>query len=335
MVWKTILETAIQTPSPHNVQPWKLRIRDDSEAELLIDSSRTLPKEDVTGSFILLAMGMFVESVSILAQSLGFDISFEILDDPQMLAHEIIADEGRPLIPFAMLRLAKSPSSTLDYPEDLFFKRRTSRLSLRPTLVPDSVLQTLIDLASGWHQIFRTTTERSEVERLMNLNTQALFSDLNTKDYHDEIIEWFRFSDSQSRERSDGLDYRCMNTPSSIFWMSAKMPWLMKVPLLRGLLSSTYRSQLGTIPTIGLLSGGFWDPAEAITSGRFLMRFWLELAKNDLYIHPFGNLVTNRPIAAKVEQEMKLENIWLVFKIGYSPEPRKSRRLPLESILIS
>jgi len=65
------------------------------------------------------------------------------------------------------------------------------------------------------------------------------------------------------------------------------------------------------------------------------MRFWLELAKNDLYIHPFGNLVTNRPIAAKVEQEMKLENIWLVFKIGYSPEPRKSRRLPLESILIS
>jgi hypothetical protein len=333
MVWKTILATAIQTPSPHNVQPWKVRIRTDSEADLLIDSSRTLPKEDVTGSFILLAMGMFTESVSILAKSSGFNLTFEISDVPE-LARKIITDTQRQLIPFATLRLSKSEYSTVDYPAELFFKRRTSRLSLRPDLISDSILKTLTDLALSWDQIFRITTEPAQIERLMKLNTKALFSDLNTKDYHDEIIEWFRFSDFQSRERSDGLDYRCMNTPRPIFWMSANLPWLMKVPLLGSVLGETYRSQLGTIPTIGFLSGAFWDPAEAIDSGRFLMRFWLELAKHDLYIHPFGNLVTNRPIAAKVEQEMNLKNIWLVFKIGYSPEPIKSRRLPLETILV-
>src|SRR2546426_9373595 len=59
-VWVTLLETAIHSPSPHNVQPWRVRVRNDHEADLLIDSTRTLPKEDPTGSFIILTMGMFI-----------------------------------------------------------------------------------------------------------------------------------------------------------------------------------------------------------------------------------------------------------------------------------
>ena len=60
-LWWTLLETAIQTPSPHNVQPWRIRLISEQEAELYIDGKRTLPKEDTTGSFILSTMGMFVE----------------------------------------------------------------------------------------------------------------------------------------------------------------------------------------------------------------------------------------------------------------------------------
>src|SRR4051794_390352 len=68
-LWATLLETAIHSPSPHNVQPWRVRIINDSEADLLIDSQRTLPKEDITGSFIILTMGMFIEALSLLAAS--------------------------------------------------------------------------------------------------------------------------------------------------------------------------------------------------------------------------------------------------------------------------
>jgi len=64
------------------------------------------------------------------------------------------------------------------------------------------------------------------------------------------------------------------------------------------------------------------------------MRFWLETARNDLYIHPFGNLVTNANAARKVLNETNVPDVWLVFKIGYSIEPPKSHRLPLEKILI-
>jgi hypothetical protein len=335
MPWSQILNYAIQAPSPHNVQPWKIRLRNDSEAELFIDSTRTLPKEDLTGSFIILTMGMFIEAIDILARPLGYRLSSEISNDLDALAQETLADKGQRLIHFATLRLSISEPDTTEYSPDLFLKRRTSRVSLRPDSVPASVLKRLTDLASGWKQDFCVTTDAAVVERLLKLNTQALFSDLNSTDYHDEITEWFRFSDAQALEHLDGLDHRCMNTSKPVFWMSAKMPWLTKAPLLRGILGSIYRSQLGTIPTLGFISGGFWKPEDAYEAGRFLMRFWLELAKHDLYIHPFGNLVTNRPIAAQVERETDLENLWLVFKIGYSPEPPKSHRLPLESVLVN
>jgi hypothetical protein len=45
--------------------------------------------------------------------------------------------------------------------------------------------------------------------------------------------------------------------------------------------------------------------------------------------------VTNRPVAEKIEKEFGIENIWLIFKIGFSVEPPKSRRLPIEKILLA
>jgi nitroreductase len=58
--WREILEVARRAPSPHNVQPWRVKLVSREDAELFIDGQRTLPKEDLTGSFLLSAMGMFL-----------------------------------------------------------------------------------------------------------------------------------------------------------------------------------------------------------------------------------------------------------------------------------
>ncbi|HJZ80672.1 MAG TPA: hypothetical protein VKD91_10005, partial [Pyrinomonadaceae bacterium] len=75
-------------------------------------------------------------------------------------------------------------------------------------------------------------------------------------------------------------------------------------------------------------------PSKAFTTGRFLMRFWLETARHNLYIHPYGNLVTNQQAAHWMLEETRIPNIWLVFKIGYSAEPPKSYRRSVEEILL-
>ena len=65
------------------------------------------------------------------------------------------------------------------------------------------------------------------------------------------------------------------------------------------------------------------------------MRFWLELTRHGLYIHPYGNLVTNPQAAAWLAEELKQTDIWLIFKLGYADEPPQSYRRNLEDILVA
>src|SRR5687767_1324532 len=102
-IWLDLLETAIHTPSPHNVQPWRVKIVDADKAELFIDSTRTLPKEDVTGSFIISTMGMFIESLDILARHRKLKVEYELTGDPDTIAPAILESTAPRLIPFANL----------------------------------------------------------------------------------------------------------------------------------------------------------------------------------------------------------------------------------------
>ena len=125
-----------------------------------------------------------------------------------------------------------------------------------------------------------------------------------------------------------------MNTSRSTYWLTARLPQMLLIPGLRSLFARKYRKQTGVVPTIGILAGRFWAPADAIQTGRFLMRFWLETARHNLYIHPYGNLVTNKDAAQWMQAETNIRDIWLVFKIGFSDEPPKSYRRPVEEVLI-
>lgn len=334
-VWHSLLETAIHAPSPHNVQPWRVRVLNDTETDLLIDSYRTLPKEDPTGSFIILTMGLFIEALRLLAINKGLRLDHTMYHEPSWYAKTILITRGHEFLPFARLRLTPDPSLSSDFQAELFLKRRTSRISLKPELVPDTITLDLKRLATDWDQRYEQITDSTAIERILQKNTEALFEDLNNPDYHGEIVDWFRFSDKSARATRDGLDYRCMNTSPIAYWLTARFPKLLQLPLARQLLTKIYRGQLGVVPTIGLLAGDFWPPESALKTGSFLMQFWLTTAKHNLYIHPYGNLVTNKKAADWLFEETGVPDIWLIFKIGYSDEPPKSYRLSVEDILLA
>jgi hypothetical protein len=344
-VWKTLLETAIHAPSPHNVQPWRIRIISDApdtsitsplQADLLIEKHRTLPKEDPTGSFIILTMGLFIEALSILAANRSLDLAYELHQAPSQFTPQHIAKSTEELLPFAKLTLKQMATQHKLAPHDdeLFLTRRTSRISFLPKSVPEQDASALADLARKWGQVYRQVASPELIEDVLAHNIDSLFDDLNAPDYHDEIVEWFRFTDRQSRVYRDGLDYRCMNSSRLSFWLAARVPKLMLLPFSRPLLRKVYRRQLGTVPTIGMLAGPFWEPASAFQTGRFLMHFWLELARRDLYLHPYGNLVTNHAAAAWCREALGISDIWLIFKIGFSDVPPKSYRRRVEEVLV-
>lgn len=191
-LWATLLETAIHSPSPHNVQPWRVRVLNESEAELLIDSARTLPKEDPTGSFIILTMGMFIEALSLLAASHEHRLDYDLFHEPEWYADAILQTTVQTLLPFARLRLVPDEmAGKHDYDRPLFKKRRTSRISFADKTVPGRITAVLKNLATEWGHRYEEITDGPMIERILEQNTDALFRDLNTAAYHHELRRGF------------------------------------------------------------------------------------------------------------------------------------------------
>jgi nitroreductase len=333
-LWQAILALARHSPSPHNVQPWRIQLTSSHRAELFIDGGRTLPNEDTTGAFLLSAMGMFIEAIDLLAAAHALRLESRLHRDVGELAAMVSRPTPPGLIPFAALELVPAPEAQARYAPELFLARRTCRISLHTKPVPDAAVASLSRLAEAWGHRYTQRCDPSELEAILAQNIDAVFHDMNVAHYHDEITAWFRFSERAAQEHRDGLDWRCMNLSRIEFWLSARMSKILLFAPTRLFFKRRYRRQLGHVPAIGMLSGDFFNPANAIDSGRFLLRFWLELTRLGLYLHPYGNLVTNPAVAAWLEARTRVPKTWLVFKIGYADIPPPSHRRALADILV-
>lgn len=331
--WDELLDVARTAPSPHNVQPWRIRVVSDVEAELWIEKRRTLPQEDVTGSFIILTMGMFVETLRIVAAHHGFALDDTPIHEPTWYAAEHLESLPDACFPFATLRLRADPGTHPAFALDLLARRRTSRLHYRDEPLKAEAARRLDDLSQGFGHRYVQTHDVARIERLLALNIEAVFEDLNHPPYHDELADWIRYLPSQSKLHRDGLDARCMNVSPVELWLPFRWPALLRWPLLRPWFARRYRRQIGPVATMGALCGPFWDPKDAYRGGAFLIHFWLEVTRLGYFLHPYGNLVTNRPTAARVEAETGWSNVWLAFKIGRSDTPPASRRRSLEEVI--
>jgi hypothetical protein len=324
--WRDILELAQRAPSPHNVQPWMVRLTSDQTCDVYISIDRTLPQEDTTGSFIISGMVMYLETMRYAAQIYGHDLQYKLLMD------QPAAENGRQL--FASVTIKADKSIVPEFSREVMLQRRTSRLSYsrKPIAVADhAALQALV-ASHGY--TYGHMVEASRIEQAVGLDIKALFHDLNAPSYHDEIVSWFRYSNRSSEQHRDGLDFRCMRIPATEYYLSAHLPFILKLPIIGTVFAGRYRKILGTVPCVAWLSGKFWQPEDAVSAGKLLIHFWLEVTRLGLYLHPFGNLVTNTAARSGFEKLTGSSDVWFVIRIGYSDEPPESYRLPLEQILI-
>jgi hypothetical protein len=332
--WGELLAAAIRAPSPHNVQPWRVRVSSPTEADLLIEKHRTLPNEDVEGSFIILTMGLFVETLRIVAAHRGLALDDAPVADLGDYTAARLTARSETQLPFARLRLRPDSAARPLYDLALLEQRRTSRLPYRADPVDPAHAASLDALARAWGHRYHQVTDPAQIERILAWNTDALFEDLNHAPYCDELRSWLRYSNAQSSRTRDGLDARCMATPPLELWLAFHFPGLLRFPPTRPMFARHYRHQIGHVTTLGVLDGPFWDPHDAYDTGRFLMHFWLAVTRLGYSIHPYGNLVTNRATAARVANDTGLTRIWLVFKIGRSDPPPLSHRRSVDEVLI-
>ena len=328
--WRELIEVARWAPTIHNLQPHQVKIISENEAELFYNPERLLPVEDPESIFTTVALGVFIEHLSIAAAPFGYKVIIDRIHNP-------VSTQSTKTTLFATLRLVSTQEKE-ELNKALIFERRTSRTDYNGDSLNKNTIQRLEKEAQKFGQDFFYSEDKEIVDFVVNLNEETLFEDLASKPTRDELDRLFRYSKKEAKTHKDGLWTKCMGfsgrLTKSIFRNHNRWTKGLRKKLLKKYYMSTFK---GT-STICWFGGQFNNSADWIQSGRMFARNWLIMTDESAYIHPFGSLITNananKKIINKLTTPENSKKIWMIFRAGYSKIPTRSFRLSTNQIVI-
>ena len=329
-IWRDGAAYARWTPSPHNTQPWRLRVRSPERGELYYDPRRLLPTTDPTGAFTMMGLAMFAEYLSLAVRPHGVTLKTNIIEQP------LDYSATRPVL-FATLDLLPTAASPA-FDRQLILERKTSRLPYdgRPVEAPAMSALGALAHAPGHHMAWSSDPEF--VRWAIELNRFTLFSDLDDAPTRRELSKWMRFTDQEAAAQNDGLWSHCLHMPGRIlrgfFEDHAKWGRGWRANLCGRML---VHSMKGT-STVAWWSGPFTTPADWISAGRVLGSSWLELTRRGVQMHPFGSIITNPRAHAQLRDKVGApegsKQLWLMARLGRSATPPRSYRVPEPAVFL-
>ncbi len=328
--WRDLVEVARWCPTVHNLQPHLVKVISDTEAELYYNPERLLPVGDPNSIFSTVAMGIFVEHLSIASAPYGYSVRFSKVYEP------ISTLATGPTL-FAKLELVpRTQKETLAV--DLIKKRRTSRMEYDGKALESSSIQLLKTQAEAHQQEFHHSSDPKFIEMMVDLNQHTLFEDLESKPNREELDNLFRYEKEDAEVKKDGLWAKCMGFRGKLMKSVFQKHEKWTKGLRRRMLRKTYRSSFDGTSSICWISGKFQTPADWLEAGKFFARNWLLLTQEGAYLQPLGSLITNTGAYKTLQSELPSpkqgNELWLLYRAGYSDEPTRSYRLDTNDLLI-
>lgn len=328
--WTQLVDVARWCPTIHNLQPHQLKILSEDNAALYCDSARMLPVGDPQGIFVTIALGIFIEHLSIAASAFGYKVIVTKLHEPLDTKRS-----GSQL--FAQLSLVEAPEKEKIHP-DLIYRRRTSRLHYDGQPLQKEALEDIQQEAALFGHDFFYDNSDTMVNSIIELNQKTLFDDLNKKANRDELDRLFRYNDDDARELKDGLWYKAMCFPGNLMRSVFQKHTKWNHGVRSQLLGNYYKNSFKGTRTIGWFSGSFETPSDWLNAGYMLARTWLLLTTHNAYLHPFGSLITNESaynqLLPLLHGETHSKKVWMIFRAGYSKIPVRSFRLTTDQLIL-
>ena len=329
-LWPELIDYAKWTPSPLNTQPWKVKIISDFEAELYYDHSRLIPQSDKTGSLTILCLSMFIDTLSLAANPHGYEVSADFLVDK-------IDPKKSAFTHFANLKLVKT-TNNIDYDRRVLLERRTSRLKYDGNFIDQDVVNELSAIAEKYNHKFFVKSDPVTVKWVMELNKKTVLLDMENKEIKSEFTKWLRLEQASAEAQRDGILISAMNIPGILMSYFLNNFSKFTSGFFKNLFMNFYGGTMEGTTTVGWLQGPFHNFNDYINAGILLNRFWLEVQKHKIYIHPFGSIITNPKAHEAFTQRVSIhensEKVWILLRLGYSEMPPRSLRLPSSEILI-
>jgi hypothetical protein len=331
-----IFRSAILAPSPHNRQPWQIRLVGEREAVVTCDLERRLPQTDPYDRQITIGFGAFLELAAIAAAQSGHRTQIELFPrgEPQPRLDER---------PVAFLRFDKTSDVR---PDPLFRWIRVRRSNKQPFDLDRPVSEAAaasFAAHSAGDLRFAATAELQKVRALRELVVRAFELETSTPRTMKESADLLRVGSAEIERHPDGIALQ-----GPLFEaISLFDPGSVRVQAMdpqSGAFRSTmarFRSTFTATPAFGWLISNANTRRHQIEAGRAYVRANLDATSRGLSMAPVSQALQEFP---EMAQDYKLarelvgtrgeECVQMLVRLGYGPQVAAAPRWPLEAKLL-
>ncbi|WP_448582211.1 Acg family FMN-binding oxidoreductase [Thermaurantiacus sp.] len=328
---------AILAPSPHNLQPWRIRLDGEDGATLFCDLDRRLPQTDPFDRQVTIGFGAFLELARMAARARGYEM--EILPFP----------EGAPMGDRAG-RLDSRPVASLKFKavaglsSDPLFAQIPERRSNRSIYdmarpVDRRELRRLTSNGLDWR--VRGTTTPDYVAQIRDLALEAIAIETKTLRVHQETVAVMRIGAREVDARPDGIDLTGPGVEAG-----AALGLITREKLVDPS-STAFGQRLTQLEKIYAAAPAFiWvvtdrnDRTSQLTAGRVYVRVNLAAALLGLAMHPMSQALQEYPEVADVHARLHAllvpegGRVQMLARVGYGPAVPPAPRYPLAAKLV-
>ena len=156
----------------------------------------------------------------------------------------------------------------------------------------------------------------------------------------EELSNWFRFSDEQTKEKKDGLSAEMLGMNSFKKFFYYKFYNKEKVQNINFLKEEMklIKKQVNSAEGFLLITAKDNSVKENINAGIVLENIWLNATKEKIKIQPLSQILEEEPFNININKDLKIDGeIKMLLRIGYSSNNKKVKKLrkTVEDILIN
>ena len=326
------LSFALLAPNPHNLQPWRVDLREAGVVTLLVDTTRLLPQTDPFSRQITIGLGCFLELLRMAASHDGQRVTITPFPEGETAAFL----DARPV---ARAVFTPDPSVPRD---PLFAHARARRSNKEPydTRRPLAA-DILARLNVARHGRFGGTIDAAEVSAWRRVTREALRIEIATARTYRESVDLFRIGRAEVDANPDGIDF----TGPLFEVMAALGLFTRETALDTG--SQAYRAGLDAVfANADTAMGHVWlvtdgnSRVDQIAAGQDWLRVNLAATAAGVAFQPLSQALQEyaEMTALRVRVHESLApaggTVQMLARIGHGPEVDPSPRWPLEAKIV-
>lgn len=197
-----VLYYASLAPSPHNTQPWYVKIINRDKWIIGADQSRVMKSTDPMNHRLILSIGLFAENLSLAAGTMGLNADIKILTE-NFYGNDILE-----------VKLKKC--DPVSYPLELITSRKTIKNGYNNKQLNNEHLAALSEPLKGHFFYFPRGNRHSEC--IKNEAVTAFRNWLDSDKAQVEHVSWIRISKKEAELKRDGITTEAMEIKGISGW---------------------------------------------------------------------------------------------------------------------